>query len=161
MRVGGSRSRLHLEIDLARKNLKRDQIDLFQLHRVDPNVDIEVSIEALAEAKEQGKIRHIGLSNISKEQLQRAMRIVPIASVQNRFNQAERAEQELVDFTAERGIAFIPYGPLGAHPMRPGAKLPPREAIAWLLQRSPNIIVIPGTTSIENLRDNIHAWELL
>ena len=161
MQVGGDAARLNLEIDLALKNLQVNQIDLFQLHRVDPNVDIEVSIEALAKAQQAGKIRHIGVSNVTRKQLDRALTVAPIASVQNRFNQAETGASELVDYTRDLGIAFIPYGPLGAHPMQRGAKLPAREAIAWLLRRSPNIIVIPGTTSIAHLRDNVSAWELV
>ncbi|MEM0910411.1 MAG: aldo/keto reductase, partial [Pseudomonadota bacterium] len=117
-------------------------------------------VEALAKAQQAGKIKHIGLSNVTKEQLVRALTVAPIASVQNRFNQVETDASELVDYTHERGIAFIPYGPLGAHPMKQGAKLPPKEAIAWLVRRSPNIIVIPGTTSIDHLRDNASAWDL-
>lgn len=161
MQVGGGKERLHAEIDLALENLKVDSIDLFQLHRVDPNVPIEVSVEALAEAQQAGKIRHIGLSNVNLEQVLRALSVAPIASVQNRYNQVEREHDVLVDFTAERDIAFIPYGPLGAHPLQQGAKLPPAEALAWLLQRSPNMLVIPGTTSIAHLLENQTAWEKL
>lgn len=101
----------------------------------------------------------IGLSNVTRDQLERAMTVTPIASVQNRFNMAETDADDLVDFTAEQGIAFIPYGPLGANPMQKGAKLAPREALAWLLRRSPNIVVIPGTTSIAHLDENWWAWE--
>ena len=106
-------------------------------------------------------MRFIGLSNVDRDQLDRALSVAPIASVQNRFNQAETGQDEMVDYTAERGIAFIPYGPLGAHPMRQGAKLAPREALAWLLQRSPNIVVIPGTTSVSHLEENMTAWDLV
>ena len=101
----------------------------------------------------------IGLSNVDRQQLDRALSVAPIASVQNRYNQSERAQDALVDYTAEKGIAFIPYGPLGAHPMQRGARLPAQQALAWLLQRSPNIIVIPGATSIRHLRENLSAWE--
>jgi aryl-alcohol dehydrogenase-like predicted oxidoreductase len=157
----GSSKTLHHQIELALTNLNVDQIDLFQLHRVDPNIDIEHSVEALKKAQEAGKIRHIGLSNVSMEQLKRAMQVAPIASVQNRFNQAETRDEDMVDFTAENEIAFIPYGPLGAHPMKQGAVLNPREALAWLLKRSPNIVVIPGTTSIVHLHENMTAWDLV
>ncbi len=155
----GSRDTLLRQIDRTLANLRCDKIDLFQLHRVDPGTPIEVSVAALAEAKADGRIGHIGLSNVNREQLDRALTVAPIASVQNRFNMAETNDDDLVDFTAENGIAFIPYGPLGANPMKPGATLAPREAIAWLLRRSPNIIVIPGTTSIAHLEENMRAWE--
>ncbi|MEO1016423.1 MAG: aldo/keto reductase [Pseudomonadota bacterium] len=159
--VDGSRAALLRQIDKALANLRREQIDLFQLHRVDPETPIEVSVGALAEAQADGRIRHIGLSNVTREQLDRAMAVVPIASIQNRFNMAETADAELVDYAVEKGIAFIPYGPLGANPMQQGAKLEPREALAWLLRRSPNIIVIPGTTSITHLEENWSAWDLV
>lgn len=159
--VDGSRDALHRQIDRALINLRRDRIDLFQLHRVDPATPIEVSVAALAEAQADGRIRHIGLSNVNLEELKRAESVAPIASVQNRFNQAETEAGALVDYTNAHGIAFIPYGPLGAHPMRQGAALAPQQALAWLLGRSPNIVVIPGTTSIAHLEENLRAWELL
>lgn len=159
--VDGSRDTLLREIDEALINLRRDQIDLFQLHRIDPETPIEVSVNALAEAKADGRIAHIGLSNVNREALDRALTVAPIASVQNRFNMAETGDNDLVDYTAEKDIAFIPYGPLGANPMQQGARLAPREALAWLLKRSPNIVVIPGTTSIDHLQENVSAWELV
>lgn len=159
--VDGSRDMLHRQIDRALTNLRRDQIDLFQLHRIDPETPLETSVAALAEAQADGRIRHIGLSNVSREQLESALSVAPIASVQNRFNMAETDNSALVDYTAELGIAFIPYGPLGANPMQRGAKLLPKDALAWLLRRSPNIIVIPGTTSIQHLEENWSAWDLV
>lgn len=156
--VDGSRDTLLRQIDGALTNLKRDRIDLFQLHRVDPQTPIETSVAALAEAQADGRIRHIGLSNVTRSELDRALVVAPIASVQNRFNMAEQADADFVDYTAERGIAFIPYGPLGAKPMQRGARLEPTEALAWLLARSPNIVVIPGTTSIAHLEENVTAW---
>lgn len=159
--VDGSRDALNRQIDKALVNLRRDQIDLFQLHRVDPDTPIETSVAALAQAQADGRIRHIGLSNITRDDLDRALSAAPIASVQNRFNMSEADDAGLVDYTAQKGIAFIPYGPLGANPMQQGAKLEPREALAWLLKRSPNIIVIPGTTSIEHLEQNWSAWDLV
>lgn len=157
--VDGSRDTLLRQIDRALVNLRRDRIDLFQLHRVDPEIPIEASVGALAEARADGRIGQIGLSNVTGDQLDRALAVAPIAAVQNRFNMAETDAEDLVDFTAERGIAFIPYGPLGANPMQQGAKLAPGEALAWLLRRSPNIVVIPGTTSIEHLEENWRAWD--
>ncbi len=159
--VDGSPATLLRQIDDGLVNLRVERIDLFQLHRPDPQTPIEASVGALEAAREAGKIRHIGLSNVDREQLDRALSVAPIASVQNRFNQSERAQDDLVDYTAERGIAFIPYGPLGAHQMRQGAPLPAREALAWLLRRSPNIVVIPGTTSIDHLEENVTAWDLV
>ncbi len=149
---------LHRQIDSALSNLKLERIDLFQLHRVDPNVAIEESVGALEDARQAGKLRFIGLSNVDRQQLDRALGVAHIASVQNRFNRAEPGDGDLVDYTNERGIAFIPYGPLGAHPMRQGATLPAKEALGWLLKRSPNMIVIPGTTSITHLEENMEAW---
>ncbi|MEL6662816.1 MAG: aldo/keto reductase [Pseudomonadota bacterium] len=157
--VDGSPETLRSQILKARVSLRRDTIDLFQLHRVDPNVSIEASVEALARAQQDGLIRHIGLSNVDHAQLERAMTVAPIASVQNRYNIAEQGDDDLVDFTAESGIAYIPYGPLGANPMQQGAKLSPVMALQWLLQRSPNIVVIPGTTSIAHLEENMMALE--
>lgn len=157
--VDGSRDRLLRQIDKALINLRRDSIDLFQLHRIDPETPLEVSIAAIAEAQADGRVRHIGLSNVTREELDRALTVAPIASVQNRLNMAETAESDLVDYTAERSIAFIPYGPLGANPMQRGATLEPGAALAWLLKRSPNIIVIPGTTSVSHLEENLRAWD--
>lgn len=159
--VDGSRDGLHRQIDKALVNLRRNRIDLFQLHRVDPEWPIEASVAALAEAQADGHIGHIGLSNVTREQLDRALSVAAIAIVQNRFNQAEDADSALVDYTAKKGIAFIPYGPLGAHPMQPGAKLDPKQALAWLLNRSANIVVIPGTTSIAHLEENIAVWNMI
>lgn len=159
--VDGSPATLTRQIDEALVNLRVERIDLFQLHRVDPNIAIEESVTALKAAQTAGKIRLIGLSNVDRQQLERALAVAPIASVQNRFNLAEQQQDALVDYTAERGIAFIPYGPLGAHPMRQGAALSPQKALAWLLQRSPNIVVIPGTTSIPHLEENMATWEAL
>jgi aryl-alcohol dehydrogenase-like predicted oxidoreductase len=159
MKRDGSRDTLLSQVDRALENLRRNRIDLFQLHAVDPRTPIETSVAALAEAREDGRIRHIGLSNVTREDLDRALTVAPIASVQNRFNMAERDAEDLVDYTAQRGIAFVPYGPLGAAPMKHGARLEPREALSWLLARSPNIVVIPGTTSVAHLEENAAIWE--
>ena len=161
IQIDGSPETLKKQIDDALVNLKVDRIDLFQLHRIDPDTPIEDSVDALKAAQTAGKIRFIGLSNVDRTQLDRALSVAPVASIQNRLNQEERSHDDLVDYTAEKGIAFIPYGPLGANPMKQGAKLPVRPALAWLLARSPNIIVIPGTTSIAHLEENITAWDLV
>lgn len=155
----GSPATITAQIDASLKNLKTDRIDLFQLHRVDPKVPVEESVGAINDARIAGKVRLIGVSNVDRDELDRALTVAPIASVQNRFNQGETEHAALVDYTAERGIAFLPYGPLGAHPMKRGAALPAREALAWLLRRSPNVIVIPGTTSIGHLEENFSTWD--
>ncbi len=157
--IDGSRDTLLRQIDKALINLRRDRIDLFQLHRIDPETPIQTSVAALAEAQQDGRIGHIGLSNVTAEDLDRALGVAPIASIQNRFNMAETGDGDLVDFTAQRDIAFIPYGPLGAHPMRQGSTLDSTEALSWLLRRSSNIIVIPGTTSLAHLEENIRVWD--
>jgi aryl-alcohol dehydrogenase-like predicted oxidoreductase len=155
--VDGSPETLARQVDEARLRLRVDRIDLFQLHRVDPKTPIERSVTALDAARRAGKIRHIGLSNVTQEELDRALAVGPIASVQNRLNAEERGSEALVDYTASKGIAFIPYGPLGAHPMQRGARLDPAAALRWLLARSPNVIVIPTTTSIAHLEENLRA----
>lgn len=152
---------LAAQIDAALTSLKVERIELFQLHRVDPKVAIEESVGAIEAARTAGKVRFIGLSNVDREHLDRALAVAPVASIQNRFNEAEREQDSLVDYAAEKGVAFIPYGPLGAHPMKQGAALPARQALAWLLNRSPNIVVIPGTTSIAHLEENVAAWDLV
>jgi pyridoxine 4-dehydrogenase len=158
--------RRHVESSLTALGVER--LDLYQLHWVDPAVPLEVSVQALARLREEGKLRLIGLSNVDRSQLEAALAITPIASVQNRYNPIEREHDALIDFTAARGIAFIPHGPLGAHPMQRGAPLadgpravegtPAQQALRWLLGRSPNVIVIPGTTSLDHLRENVGAW---
>lgn len=159
--VDASPETLTKQIDIALSNLKTDCIDLFQLHRVDPNIPLEDSIGALEQARSAGKIEMIGLSNVTRQQLETALEITEIASVQNRFNQSEHEDEDLVEYTNSKGIAYLPWGPLGADPFKQGAKLPPRESIAWLLKRSPNIVAIPGTTSSSHLDENLTAWDLV
>jgi aryl-alcohol dehydrogenase-like predicted oxidoreductase len=146
---------LRAQIEDARRWLRRDRIDLFQLHRVDPAIPIEHSVEALAEAQARGWIARIGLSNVTRAEFDRARAVAPIASVQNRFNSADQTDADLVDHTARLGIAYLPYGPLGAAPMTAGAALEPGAALGWLLDRAPNIIAIPGTTNPAHLRANM------
>jgi len=136
--------------------LRVERIDLYQLHRPDPNVPFATSVGALAELREEGKVRHVGLSNVTISQIEEACRIVPIASVQNRYNLLERGDDPTIDFCAARGIAYLPWGPLAAKPFAPDAPLASTKgALAWLLRRSPNVIVIPGTTSLSHLEENI------
>ncbi len=152
--------------DEALANLRTERIDLLQLHWVDPDVSIEESVAAMAAAQAAGKVRPIGLANVTLDDLRRARAVAAIASVRNRYNLAERGDDALVDLTAREGLAFLPYGPLGAHPMRPGVPLaegasrngrtPAQDALRALLDRAPNVVT-PGTTSLAHLEENVPA----
>lgn len=155
-----------LEGSLGRLRLER--IDLYQLHRPDPKVPFEESVGALADAQREGLIRHIGLSNVSLEQLEVARGVAEIASVQNRYNLADRSSQGVLERCQELGIGFIPWYPINTGKLegeveriarRHGAS-PPQVAIAWLLQSSPVHLPIPGTSSVAHLEENLAASEL-
>ncbi|WP_263352397.1 aldo/keto reductase [Acidicapsa acidisoli] len=148
------------------KRLRVDRIDVHQLHAPDNAVSFEASVEALAKLREQGKIRHVGLSNVTREHIERARKIVPIVSVQNRYSFADRESDFIVDYCEEHGIAFLPWAPLGqakeAHDaIQKVAKelhaTPLQVALAWLLKRSKVILPIPGTSSVAHLEENIAA----
>lgn len=169
--VNGQPEHLRAAVRESLRRLRMDRIDLYQLHRVDPHVPLADQIGALAELRDEGLILHIGLSEVTVDQLREAERIAPIVTVQNRYNLADRSSEELVRHTAERGIGFIPWfplatgglthptGPLGAMAQRTGAS-PSQLALAWLLQHSPNILPIPGTASAAHLEENVLAAEL-
>ncbi len=159
------------------QRLKLDCIPLYQLHRPDPNVPFAESVAAFAALRAEGKIRHVGLSNVTLDQVKEAQGIVPITSVQNRYNLLERSDDPIVDYCAEQNIAYLPWGPLAAKPFAPEAPLAQgsgalsqvaselgattgQVALAWLLRRSPNIILIPGTTSVVHLEENVVAAKL-
>ena len=148
------------------KRLRLDRIDIHQLHAPDNAVSFEASVEALARLREQGKIRHIGLSNVTREHIERARRIVPIVSVQNRYSFADRESDFIVNYCEQNNIAFLPWAPLGqakeAHDaINAVAKeldaTPLQVALAWLLKRSKVILPIPGTSSIAHLEENVAA----
>jgi pyridoxine 4-dehydrogenase len=148
------------------KRLHLDRIDIHQLHIPDPMVSFEGSVETLAKLREQGKIRHVALSNVTREHIERARRIVPIVSVQNRYSFADRESDFIVDYCEQNGIAFLPWAPLGqakkAHDavekVAKGLKATPLQvALAWLLKRSKVILPIPGTSSIPHLEENVAA----
>ena len=148
------------------KRLRLDRIDIHQLHAPDNAVSFEASVEALAKLQEQGKVRHVGLSNVTREHIERARRIVPIVSVQNRYSFADREYDFVVDYCEQNNIAFLPWAPLGqakeAHDViNTAAKelgaTPLQVALAWLLKRSKVILPIPGTSSIAHLEENIAA----
>jgi pyridoxine 4-dehydrogenase len=148
------------------KRLRRDRIDVYQLHAPDNAVSFEASVEALASLRKQGKIRHVALSNVTREHVERARRIVPIVSVQNRYSFADRESDFIIDYCETNNIAFLPWAPLGqakeAHVAikKVADKLiatPLQVALAWLLKRSKVILPIPGTSSIKHLEENIAA----
>jgi pyridoxine 4-dehydrogenase len=158
-----------LEGSLRRLRLQR--IDLYQMHVPDPNVPYEVSMRALAEMRAEGKIRHIGVSNVNREQLKIAQSIVPIVTVQNRYNLVDRSSEEVVDICEREGLGFIPWFPLATGDLaRAGGKLdqiatrhhatPAQIALAWLLQRSPNMLPIPGTSSVRHLEEDVAAAQI-
>ena len=151
------------------KRLRVDRIAVYQLHHPDPVVPLEASLETLAKLREQGKIRMIGLSNVTQEHIERARKIVPIVSVQNRYSFADREWDYVVDYCARNRMAFIPWFPLGAgkaagdalnEVARAHNAKPMQVALAWLLRRSPIMLPIPGTSSIEHLEENVAAASL-
>jgi pyridoxine 4-dehydrogenase len=150
------------------RRLKIDQIALYQLHRPDPKVPFAESVGALVELKNEGKIRHIGLSNVSERQLREAQKIVPVVSVQNRYNTGDRSSESMVDLCEQEQIVFLPWAPIqdtGANGTleQAAARLGASErqvALAWLLARSPRILPIPGTGSADHAEANIAAAAL-
>lgn len=158
---------LRAQIEESLRRLRTERIDLYYLHRVHPETPLEESLRAIAEYREAGKIRHVGLSQVGVEQVERARDVVPIAAVQNRYNLSERAWDNVVDYCAAEGIVFVPYHPLrgdGGTALaeiaeRRGAT-PAQIALAWLLKRSPAMLPIPGTLSLEHLKENLAALEL-
>ncbi len=159
-------SHLRKAVEGSLKRLRLDRVDVYQLHIPDPVVSFEASVEALAQMRNEGKIRLVALSNVTQEHIERARRIVPIVSVQNRYSFADREWDYLVDYCESNGIAFIPWFPLGAGKVA-GDVLnqiaqalrasPTQVALAWLLRRSPIMLPIPGTSSIEHLEENVAA----
>ena len=152
------------------KRLRLDRIDVYQLHAPDPVVPFDASIETLANMQSEGKIRLVALSNVTVEHIERARKIVPIVSVQNRYSFADREWDHVVDYCERNGIAFIPWFPLGAG--RVAGRLlerianarhvkPIQVALAWLLKRSPVVLPIPGTSSVVHLEENVEAASIL
>ena len=160
---------LRKAVEGSLKRLRLDRIDLYQLHVPDHGVRFEASVETLAQLRDEGKIHLIGLSNVTQEHIERARRVVPIASVQNRYSFADREWDYVVDYCERNGIAFIPWFPLGAGKVA-GEVLgriaqahrasPTQVALAWLLRRSAIMLPIPGTSSIQHLEQNVAAASL-
>jgi pyridoxine 4-dehydrogenase len=162
-------SHLREAVEGSLKRLRLDRIDVYQLHTPDPVVSFEASVETLAELRDEGKIRLVGLSNVTQEHIERARKIVPIVSVQNRYSFADREWDYVVDCCQRKRIAFIPWFPLGAG--RVAGEVLDRIAqahgasrtqiaLAWLLKRSPVMLPIPGTSSVEHLEQNVAAASL-
>ncbi|MCD9199557.1 aldo/keto reductase [Aeromicrobium wangtongii] len=159
---------LRQQAELSLRRLGLETIDLFQLHRIDPEVPLEDQVGELKKLQDEGKIRHIGLSEVDVDQLKQAQQVATIVTVQNLFNLTDRSAEQLLDYATEQGIGFIPWFPLATgNLVKDGGPLadlaaehgatPSQLALAWLLKRSPVMLPIPGTSSIEHLEDNIGA----
>jgi len=162
-------SHLRTAVEGSLKRLRLDRIDVYQLHIPDPVVSFEASVETLAQLRNEGKIRLVALSNVTQEHIERARKIVPIVSVQNRYSFADREWDYVVDYCERNKIAFIPWFPLGAGRVagevlgriaQVHSASPTQVALAWLLRRSPITLPIPGTSSIEHLEQNVAAASL-
>ena len=157
-------------IEGSLKRLKVDTIDLWQLHRFDSNVPVEETLAPVVEAVEAGKIKYVGLSEVTVEQIERAEKVLPIVSVQNLYNLGNRQWEEVLDYTTQRGLAFIPWFPLASGPDSLAAKISKiaadhnattaQIALAWLLKRADNILLIPGTSSVKHLEENLKAADI-
>lgn len=159
---------LKQQVELSLRKLKLERIDLLQLHRIDPDVPLADQVGALKELQDAGKIRHIGLSEVSVDDVKQARGVAEIVSVQNLYNLAHRDAEELLDYATAEGIGFIPWFPLATGALsKEGSPLtqlaaehdasPSQLALAWLLHRSPVVLPIPGTSSVDHLEDNIGA----
>jgi aryl-alcohol dehydrogenase-like predicted oxidoreductase len=153
-------------IEGSLKRLRLERIDVYQLHVPDPAVSFDASMEALARLKEQGKIRHVGLSNVTLEHVQRAKKIVPIVSVQNRYSFSDREWDFVLDYCSANGIVFLPWGPMaqGRKANEVVEKIAAARqvstgvvSLAWLLRRSPVVLPIPGTSNVKHLEENVSA----
>ena len=162
-------SHLRKAVEGSLKRLRLNRIDVYQLHIPDPVVSFEASVETLAQLRNEGKIRLIGLSNVTQEHIERARKIVPIVSVQNRYSFADREWDYVVDYCERNEIAFIPWFPLGAGKVagevldriaKTHGRSPTQVALAWLLRRSPIMLPIPGTSSVAHLEENVAAASL-
>ena len=147
--------------------LRVDTIDLYQYHRPDPDVDYAEAVETFADLKDEGKVSHVGVSNVSVEQLETARDVVEIATVQNQYNVGDREHEEVLDYCEDNGIGFIPWAPLGSGDLdgldevaESHDATPYQVGLAWLLQHSPVMLPIPGTSSIDHLEENVAASEI-
>jgi aryl-alcohol dehydrogenase-like predicted oxidoreductase len=155
-------------VEMSLRRLKLDAIPLYQLHRIDPEVPAEDQFGALKDFQDEGKVQHVGLSEVGVDEIEAAREVLPIASVQNKYSLGDRQHEDVLDYCEREGIAFIPWFPLDAGRLaeesgpvdeaaqRLGATHA-QVALAWLLRRSPNILLIPGTSSVEHLEENVAA----
>ena len=158
-------------VDKSLKRLRLERIDLYQLHRIDPKVPMEDSLGALKEMQDAGKIRHVGLSEVSPDEVKRARKVVPIVSVQNQYNIGNRQWENTLTYCEKEGLGFMPWSPIGgSRGLKTGDALEAAAknhgvtvvqlALAWLLHRSPNMLPIPGTSSVAHLEENVAAEKI-
>ncbi|WP_144312462.1 aldo/keto reductase [Terriglobus saanensis] len=159
------------QVEMSLRYLKKDVLDLWQLHRIDPKVPVEESLGAIKKLQEQGKIRHVGLSEVNVAQIEQARKVIEIVSVQNEYNLGNRKSEEVLEYCDKNNLAFIPWFPVASGKLaQPGGKLDTiakkhdatvsQLSLAWLLHRSPVILPIPGTTSVEHLEENVKAQDV-
>jgi pyridoxine 4-dehydrogenase len=163
----GSPEALRAQIEQSLESLRADTIDLYYLHRVDPQTPLEASLGAIAEYRDAGRIKDVGVSAVDVGQIEAAREVVPIAAVQNHYNLSDRGYEDVIDYCEENGIVFVPYYPLKfdappalAEVARNHDATTAQVALAWLLRRSPVTLPIPGTLSIEHLRENLGALDV-
>ncbi|HJT88803.1 MAG TPA: aldo/keto reductase, partial [Bryobacteraceae bacterium] len=159
---------LRQQLEMSLRRLRLERIDLYQLHRIDPRVPMEETLGALKDFQREGKVRHVGLSEVTSAEIERARGIVPIVSVQNLYNAADRHHEDALRYCEQHHLGFIPWFPVGAGKLaRPGGPLDElarrhsisvaQLSIAWLLHRSPVMLPIPGTSSVQHLEENVAA----
>jgi pyridoxine 4-dehydrogenase len=159
---------LRQQVEMSLRYLRVERIDLWQLHRIDPKVPLEESLGAVAEMQQAGKIRHVGLSEVGVEEIERARKVLPIVSVQNKYNLTERKHEAVLQYCEREGIGFIPWYPVAAGKLAAaGGKLDQvakargasvsQLSLAWLLRRSKVMLPIPGTSSVKHLEENVGA----
>jgi pyridoxine 4-dehydrogenase len=162
---------LHEALDGSLRRLRRERLDLYQLHRLDPRIPAEKSFEFLQKAQQAGKIRHVGLSEVSVADIERAQQFFPVASVQNKYSIANREWEPVLAYCQQQHIAFIPWFPAGGGDLRGQQVLqqvaarhqasPHQVALSWLLHHADNILLIPGTSSLDHLTENVRAADIL
>jgi pyridoxine 4-dehydrogenase len=159
---------LQQEVEMSLRRLRVERIDLWQLHRIDPKVPVAESLGVIKKMQEQGKIRHVGLSEVKPKEIDQARKVIDIVSVQNKYNIGDRAHEDVVEYCAKHRLAFIPWFPVAAGKLaQPGGKLDAAAkkhgatlsqlSLAWLLHRSPVMLPIPGTSSVKHVEENIAA----
>jgi pyridoxine 4-dehydrogenase len=162
---------LNQQVEMSLRRLKVERIDLWQLHRIDPKVPVEESLGIIKKLQEQGKIRHVGLSEVKPHEIDQARQVIDIVSVQNQYNLGDRQHEDVVDYCTKHNLAFIPWFPVASGKLaKAGGKLDAAAkahgatvsqlSLAWLLQRSPVILPIAGTTSVEHLEENVAASDV-